>query len=293
MVGRSTFEFAVASARMPFLLAGLSSLTFGVADFLGGMASRRAPAVSVVLMSQLVAGAGIVVVAPFVAAIPQASDFAWGAAAGVAGTVGLVVFYRALSTTRIGVTAPVTALFGTATPVLFGIWDGERPAPLAWLGIVLAVLAIVLVVRSPSHEPDGSHGAANAVLLGSVAGVAFGLFGVLISHTSDGSGVWPLVGSRVTSVALLLIVVAVARLPVARIEGRALAVGAGSLDMIANVLFLVAIRQELLSLVAVIMAMYPASTISLARIVLHERIGRAQAAGLGFGVVGVTLIVMG
>jgi drug/metabolite transporter (DMT)-like permease len=94
-------------------------------------------------------------------------------------------------------------------------------------------------------------------------------------------------------VTLLLIVVAAARLPVARIEGRALAVGAGSLDMIANVLFLVAIRQELLSLVAVIMAMYPASTISLARIVLHERIGRAQAAGLVLGVVGVTLIVMG
>jgi drug/metabolite transporter (DMT)-like permease len=278
---------------MPFLLAGLSSLTFGVADFLGGMATRRAPAVSVVLLSQLVAGAGIIVVAPFFAEIPPASDFAWGAAAGVAGTVGLVVFYRALSTTRIGVTAPVTALFGTATPVIFGIWDGERPTALAWLGVAFAVVAIVLVARPPRENPDGPSGGANAVLLGSVAGVFFGLFGVLISRTSDVSGVWPLVGSRGMSVTLLLVVALVGRRPVVRIQGRALAVGAGSLDMIANVLFLMAIRQELLSLVAVIMAMYPASTMSLARIVLHERIGRAQSAGLGFGVIGVTLIVMG
>ena len=278
---------------MPFLLAGISSLTFGVADFLGGMASRRAPVVSVVLLSQLVAGAGIVVVAPFVAAVSQASDFGWGAAAGVAGTFGLLVFYRALSTTRIGVAAPVTALFGTVTPVVFGFWDGERPALLAWLGIAFAVVAIVLVTRPPSEVPKDPAGDANAVLLGSVAGVGFGLFGVLISRTSDISGVWPLVGARVTSVTLLLVAVVVMRRPVVRIQGRSLAVGAGSLDMIANILFLVAIRQELLSLVAVIMAMYPASTISLARIVLHERIGRAQAAGLGLGAIGMTLIVIG
>jgi drug/metabolite transporter (DMT)-like permease len=278
---------------MPFLLAGLSSLTFGVADFLGGMASRRAPVVSVVLLSQLVAGAGIVVVAPLVAAVPQASDFGWGAAAGVAGTFGLVVFYRALSTTRIGVAAPVTALFGTVTPVVFGFWDGERPALLAWLGIAFAVVAIVLVTRPPSEVLADRTGDANAVLLGSVAGVGFGLFGVLISRTSDTSGVWPLVGARATSVTLLLIAVVVMRHPVVRIQGRGLAVGAGSLDMIANIFFLVAIRQELLSLVAVIMAMYPASTISLARIVLHERIGRAQAAGFGLGAIGMTLIVIG
>jgi len=292
VVGRSTFGFAVASARMPFFLAGLSSLTFGVADFLGGLASRRAPAGSVVV-SQLVAGTGIVVGAPFVAASSSGADFAWGAAAGVAGTIGLVVFYRALSTTRIGVAAPVTALLGAATPVVFGIWDGERPGYLAWVGIAVAVLAIVLVARPSSGAPEGPSRDAAAVILGSAAGIFFGLFGVLISRTSDLSGVWPLVGARATSVTLLLTVVLVARRPVFRIPGRGLAGGAGSLDMIANVFFLMAIRQELLSLVAVIMAMYPASTISLARIVLHERIGRAQAAGLVLGVVGVTLIVMG
>lgn len=277
---------------MPFLLAGLSSLTFGVADFLGGLASRRSPVVSVVLLSQMVAGTGIVIAAPFSAAVPGASDFAWGAAAGIAGSVGLVLFYHALATTRIGVTAPVTAVFGTATPVLFGIWDGERPASLAWVGMVLALVAIVLIALPSGDESSDLVGGWRAVSYGAVAGVAFGLFGVFISRTSDASGLWPLVGSRGASVLMLFLVVLALRKPVIPTEARGLSIGAGSLDMIANIMFLLAIRQELLSLVAVIMAMYPVSTISLARFVLHERIRRVQTGGLALGAIGVTLIVL-
>jgi drug/metabolite transporter (DMT)-like permease len=277
---------------MPFLLAGLSSLTFGVADFFGGLASRRSPVVSVVLLSQLVAGSGVLVVAPFLAAVPGASDFAWGAAAGIAGSVGLVLFYHALATTRIGVTAPVAAVMGTATPVLFGIWDGERPGSLAWVGMVLALVAIVLIALPSGEESSDLVGGWRAVTYGGVAGVAFGLFGVFISRTSDASGLWPLVGSRGASVLILFLVVLALRKPIIPTEARGLSIGAGSLDMVANVMFLVAIRQELLSLVAVIMAMYPASTISLARFVLQERIGRVQIGGLALGAIGVTLIVL-
>lgn len=282
----------LASSLMPFLLAGLSSLTFGVADFFGGMASRRSPAVSVVLLSQLVAGTGVVIAAPIFAAVPGASDFAWGAAAGIAGSIGLVLFYHALATTRIGVTAPVTAVLGTATPVLFGIWDGERPASLAWGGMVLALVAIVLIALPSGEESNGLVGGWRAVTLGAIAGVAFGLFGVLISRTSDASGLWPLVGSRSASVLMLFLIVLALRKPVIPTEARGLSIVAGILDMIANVMFLLAIRRELLSLVAVIMAMYPVSTISLARLVLHERIGRVQAGGLGLGAIGVILIVL-
>ncbi len=277
---------------MPFLLAGLSSLTFGVADFFGGLATRRSPVVSVVLLSQLVAGSGVVIVAPFVTAVPGASDFAWGAAAGISGSVGLVLFYHALATTRIGVTAPVTAVFGTATPVLFGIWDGERPTSLAWVGMVLALVAIVVIALPAGDESSDLVGGWRSLTYGAVAGVAFGLFGVFISRTSDASGLWPLVGSRGASVLILFVVVLAMRKPIIPTEARGLSIGAGSLDMIANIMFLLAIRQELLSLVAVIMAMYPASTISLARFVLHERIGRVQAGGLALGAVGVTLIVL-
>ncbi len=281
-----------ARCPMPFFLAGLSSLTFGVADFVGGLATRRSSAVSVVLLSQSVAGTGVLAVAPFVSAIPGASDFAWGAAAGIAGSIGLVLFYHALATTRIGVTAPVTAVFGTATPVVFGIWDGERPMPLAWLGIALALMAIVLIAFPTGEASPALIGGTRAVAYGATAGVAFGMFGVLISRTSDSSGIWPLVGSRGASVALLVLITLASRRPMVPREARGLAITAGSLDMVANVLFLIAVRQELLSLVAVIMAMYPASTIGLARFVLQERIGRAQTVGLGLGVIAVTLIVL-
>ncbi len=277
---------------MPFLLAGLSSLTFGVADFFGGLATRRSPAVSVVLLSHLVGGTGVVIAAPIFAAVPGVSDFAWGAAAGVAGSVGLVLFYHALATTRMAVTAPVTAVFGTATPVLFGIWDGERPETLAWAGKLLALVAIVFVVFPSGEESSDLAGGWSAVSFGAIAGVAFGLFGVFISRTSDSSGLWPIVGARGASVLLLFLVVLALRKPVVAIESRRLAMVAGILDMVANIMFLLAIRRELLSLVAVIMAMYPVSTISLARVVLHERIGRAQAGGLALGAIGVTLIVL-
>ena len=277
---------------MPFLLAGLSSLTFGVADFFGGLATRRSPAPSVVLLSQLVGGTGVVIAAPIFAAVPGAADFAWGAAAGVAGSVGLVLFYHALATTRIGVTAPVTAVFGTATPVLFGIWDGERPESLAWVGMLLALVSIVLVALPSGEESSDLIGGRRAVSYGAVAGVAFGLFGVFISRTSDASGLWPLAGARGASVLLLFLVVLALRMPVVPTESRNLSIVAGMLDMVANIMFLLAIRRELLSLVTVIMAMYPVSTISLARFVLHERIGRAQAGGLALGAIGVTLIVL-
>ena len=247
---------------------------------------------SVVLLSQLVAGTGVVIVAPIFAAVPGVADFAWGAAAGVAGSIGLVLFYHALATTRIGVTAPVTAVMGTATPVVFGIWDGERPGSLAWVGMVLALVAIVLVALPSGQESKDLVGGWRAVTYGAVAGVAFGLFGVFISRTTDASGLWPLVGSRGASVLMLFLVVLALRKPIIPTEARGLSIGAGSLDMIANIMFLLAIRQELLSLVAVIMAMYPASTISLARFVLHERIGRAQAGGLVLGAIGVTMIVL-
>jgi len=278
---------------MPFLLAGLSSLTFGVADFLGGLATRRSSAVSVVLLSQLVAGAGVLAVAPLVSAVPGPSDFVWGAAAGVAGTTGLVLFYHALATTRIGVAAPVTAVFSTATPVLFGIWDGERPELLAWLGIVMALVAIVLIAFPVGQDSKDPARSTHAVGYGAAAGVAFGLFGVLISRTSDASGIWPLVGSRGASVTLLILIALASRRAVIPTESRSLAMVAGCLDMVANVLFLFAVRQELLSLVSVIMAMYPVSTISLARFVLQERIGRVQTGGLALGAMAMTLIVLG
>lgn len=212
----------------------------------------------------------------------------------MAGGVGLVMLYHSLATVRIGVTVPVGALVGTALPVVFGVVVGERPAGTAWIGIVVGLVAVVLIARAPDDPATAAvPGGAIATAWGVAVGSAFGLFGILISRTPTESGLWPLVGARGASLALLVIGALLLRRPVLAEGVIGSAAGAGALDMVANVFFLVALRRGLLSVVAVIMAMYPATTIGLARIVLAERVGRTQLAGLAFGVLAMSLIAVG
>jgi drug/metabolite transporter (DMT)-like permease len=281
---------------LPLILAAFASVTFGVADFVGGFAARRTPAVTVVAGSHVIALGAIFAVGPlFGEGFPPASDLAWGFAGGMAGSVGLAVFYHALATTRIGVAAPVASVVSTLVPVVFGIVTGERPGAIAWVGMLLAIPAMLLLPatgRALSADPSGLKGH-RAAVLGAIAGVGFGLFGIFISLTRAESGLWPLAGARFGSLALMAVVVAVMKVPFlpGKAAWRAVA-GAGILDMAANVLFLLAVRRELLSLVAVIMSFYPASTIALARVVLGERTVPRQLLGLGLAVAAVTLIAV-
>jgi drug/metabolite transporter (DMT)-like permease len=277
---------------MPLVLAGLSSLVFGVADFAGGLATRRAPAITVVWNAQLIGLASIAAVAPMMGSNDVGvTALAWGAGAGAAGAIGLVLLYHALATTRISVAAPVAAVVGTVLPVLFGVLIGERPAPIAWLGMLLAVPAVLALSSAPSTDAGP---AGRAAWLGALAGAAFALFGILVSRSGSDSGMWPLVAARTASVVLLGSVALAARRPL--LAPRAtwgLVTVSALLDMAGNVLFLLAVRRELLSLVSVIMSLYPASTIALARIVLGERVVQRQWAGLVLAAAAVVLIALG
>jgi drug/metabolite transporter (DMT)-like permease len=276
---------------MPLALAGLSSLAFGIADFVGGFVTRRAPAITVVWGAQVVGLAAVAAVAPlFSADFAADATLLWGAGAGAAGSLGLVVFYHALATTRISVAAPVAAVVGTALPVLFGVIVGERPAPIAWVGMVLAIPAVVSL--SASNRDSGPVG--RAAWLGAIAGGAFALFGILISRTGTDSGMWPLVAARLASVVTVAAgALAWGRpLVAARVHWPLITVAA-LLDISGNVLFLLAVRRELLSLVAVIMSLYPAATLALARIFFGERLGGRQWLGLMLAAGAVVLIALG
>lgn len=276
---------------MAVLLALASSALFGAADFTGGLASRRVPAVTVVLGSQATGLLIALVAAPlFQAGNLRGSDLLWGASAGLAGSVGLGVFYHALATTQMAVAAPATALFGAMVPVVFGLAIGERPELIAWLGVAVAVPALVLMSAGSVALRTGAR---RAVLLGLVAGVGFGLFGILISRTPDGAGLWPLLAARIASVGGLAGVVLATGRPLWPTAAWRPALAAGGMDMVANILFLLAVRQELLVLVVVISSLYPATTILLARTVLGERIARLHALGLGAGALGIVLIAAG
>jgi len=221
---------------------------------------------------------------------PGAADLAWGAVAGVCGAAGLGALYTAIATTPVAVASPVAAVTGAVIPVLIGIGLGERPDTLAWTGIALALPAIVLLTWGPAgRAADG--GARRAALLGSVAGVGFGLFFFAVSRTSHQSGLWPLVAARVMTITVVGVFALVTRRPLLPSPGGLPAIVlSGALDMGANIAFLLASRIGMLSVVSVVTSLYPGPTVLLAWLVFRERMSVARVVGLALAVTGVALI---
>jgi drug/metabolite transporter (DMT)-like permease len=187
--------------------------------------------------------------------------------------------------------APITAVGAAVVPVVVGLAGGERPAALALLGAVLALGAVALVAGGGAPEQAPARRGGSPLWLALGAGVAFGLVFVLLAATDDASGFWPLLGGRTVSVAIVgLWLVRTHTSFVPRPGTRLVVVGAGLFDVTANGLYLLAVREGLLSVVAVLSSLYPAATVVLARVVLGERLRPAQLAGLGLGLAGITMI---
>lgn len=275
---------------MSLVLALLSALVFGVSDFIGGFVSRRVPALRVVVWSELV-GLGVVLVAAPVVGVDAltAVDWAWSSLAGVTGAVGFLLFFRGLSEGRMGVVSPLSAVVAAVVPVTVGLSLGERPSAVALLG-VLAALPGIWLVSSPPSEPGAGPGGAR---FGIAAGVGFGLFAVAIAQTPEGAGLWPLAVARLASIVVMGALLISARHPLGPPRpgiGLIAVVGIG--DMVANILFLVAVRIGLLTLVPVVLSLYPAFTVLLAVVVLGERIHRRQGIGLSLAAAAVVLIAL-
>ena len=269
----------------------LSALSWGAADFSGGLASRRSPALAVVLFSQSLGG---VLAIPFALArgesFPQGPDLVWSVLAGIAGPSALVFFYRGLASGRMGVVAPIAGVLGAGIPVLVGSVLQGAPAPAQVAGIVLAVTSVALVTRSVEPAASGSNGVGLAI----VAGTGFGLFFVLLGQVGPGTVFSPLVIMRLTATVLLVGVILVSRSPwrLAR-PSLGLAIVAGVLDMGGNLWYLLAAQNGRLDVAAVLASLYPVVTILLAAGVLRERIGPLQAAGILAAVGAIVLIALG
>ena len=283
---------------MASLMAILSAAAYGAADFLGGMAAKRATTLGSVIVTQAVGLVLLVFVLPVLPdAIVTAADLAWGAAAGLAGGGGVALLYRALAIGPMSVVAPLTAVCAAAIPVAVGLALGDRLSVLTAAGIALAAVAIVLVGqerRAPDSVAMAQGIAAEGVRLAIAAGIAVGLFFVCLERTGDTSGLWPLVPARIVSIALFTAIALATSRPV--LVPRAvmpIAIGGGALDMLANAFYLAAVQQGQLSVVATLASLYPASTIVLARIILDERWSRLQALGIVAAVAATMLIVSG
>src|SRR5580704_5219585 len=252
------------------LLAILASICYGSADFLGGLASRKSSALAVAAVSQFV-GLAPLAIALLVAgpSTPSTADLAWGAAAGLAGAAALALFFKALTLGRMSVMAPIASATGAA----------------------LAVVSIVLVAQDRSG-PDGST--ERGVLTALACGIALGAWYTCLHPTSIAAGLWPLVMARAVSLPLLGLAT--------RLRGRslrlprdvmAIALPSGTLDIVANVCYLIAVRQGMLSVVATLASLNPIVTVALAWSVLHERLRPAQYLGLALGLAAMAMISLG
>lgn len=280
---------------MAYFLALLSAGFYGAADFTGGIATRRAATIPVVLISQ---ACGLVLVAlalPLLpAATPTTADLWWGAAAGLAGGIGVALLYHALAIGTMSVVAPTTAVTGVAIPVLTSLALGERPGVLPVLGMLLGVAAIALLSLQVARPPVGPSARPSGLRPALLAGLGVGLFLLALAQTRREAGLWPLFTDRIASVAFFVIVVAVGRRSVRMpLALAALATGGGALDMIANALYLIAVRIGPFSPVVTLSALYPAGTVLLARAVLGERLSTWQTAGVVTALGAVALIVGG
>jgi drug/metabolite transporter (DMT)-like permease len=272
-------------------LAGLSALMYGAGDFCGGVSTKRGALVPVLVTSQLIGmviavGASLAMGTP----LPAAADLAWGVLGGVCGAAGLGALYTALASSPVAVASPLAAVVGAAIPVALGLTLGERPGLTQWIGIAVSLPAIVLLTAGPRAGADAAA-ARRAALLGTVAGIGFGLFFFAVSRTSHASGLWPLVAARIVTISVVAAwAVATRRSLDPRGPGLPFAALSGVLDMGANIAFLLASRLGALTITAVVTSLYPGPTVILAVVVLRERLGAARAAGLALALAGVALI---
>ena len=287
---------------MAVLFGLLASVTYGSADFIGGVVSRRNHVFTVLLWAQVVGLAAVLVGLPFLTGAGPSAGALWlGGAAGVVGMFGAGFLFRGLARGRMSVVAPVTAVLAAALPVVAGLILGERPSALSLSGVVLALASIGLVSMTPepgrsSEDPRSGRGrvAASGFPEALGAGVCFAAFFLLLDRVEDDAGLWPILGARVAALVVIAVILAVAGLTVRPAHGTGLGVAAGGfLGNAADYLFVLSTRLGLLSIVAVLTSLYPVTTVVLARTVLGERIGGAQLVGLFLAAVGVVLITAG
>ncbi len=313
------------------LLALTGALVYGAADFFGGLAAKRLRSLVVTSVASLSGLAALIVVQPFIGGSWATGDIGWGLLAGGFGTLAIVLLYACLAIGPMSILSPITAVVSAIAPMLWGLLvDGESLSPVAYAGLGVALVAVVLVGFIPGEKVVRPRVRGLVMAVG--AGAAIGGFLIAIDQSASGSGLVPLIVSRSTSFVLTALAVGViALLAVRRGAGAAsvlaptdglggtpsgradlehalpthptpvptlvrawwLAVACGIVDASANVLMLLALRGGDLSIVSALTALYPAGTILLAAVVLRERVAAVQWAGLALALVAGGMLALG
>ncbi|MEX2132955.1 MAG: DMT family transporter [Acidimicrobiia bacterium] len=273
---------------MEVLLGGITSILYGVADFLGGEAARKVNAATVVVWSGVFSFPVLLVVVAFTGGDATGADYLIGFAAGVSGAIGLVMLFTGLARGRAATVAPIAAALGAVVPVVVAVLAGDRPSLLAWAGVGIAIPAIALSAWTDEGEGKTRSGLA----FGAIAGLGFGGFAAIIGFTGDDSGILPLLTARG---GLLVALVVLAGFGVWKLQGfsktpRGIILGNSVMDISANITLIYALRAGSFALAAVAASFYPAATVILAKLVNGESLRARQILGIVMTLVALGLI---
>ncbi|HEX5012633.1 MAG TPA: DMT family transporter [Candidatus Limnocylindrales bacterium] len=267
-----------------------SSVALGAGDFGGGWSSRRAPVLGVSLVVQIIGfivtlAAAVLVREPF----PEAGSVGLGIVAGMLGVAGIIALYHGLAVGRMGVVAPVTGVLAAIVPVVAGFVLQGLPALPVWAGIALAIVAVVLVSRAA-----GVEGGRSGIEFALAAGLGIGLYTVFLGLIPEGGVFWPLAVMKASALVVLAAIIGIGR-GAWRVPRAVLPVSitVGVCDMLGNGLFLLAAQIGGLAVAAVLTSLYPATTVILAAVLLHERITRSHVAGIVAAITAIVLIGVG
>jgi drug/metabolite transporter (DMT)-like permease len=277
---------------LPVFFGLLSALSWGAGDFAGGLASRKASPYRVLFLAEF---AGLVLILALAAVsgepIPSPGVWAWGAAASLVGTVGLLFLYRALASGRMTIAAPLSALLSAVVPVTVGFVTQGNPGAVTFAGFVLALVAVMLISGEGSLKfrqfltPE--------IWQPLLAGVFFGLYFVLMHRATQTAFYWPLVSARLAGTIAIAAYALIARLPL--LPGREvwrLCLVSGALDVGGNAFYVLSSQAGRMDVAAVLAALYPATTVLLAWAILHEHISRLQTAGIILALFAIILLTI-
>ena len=290
---------------MTTLLIVVTAIGFGAGDFFAGLASRKAPVLTVSLYSQLVALGLAFLAVVFLGGVPDLSQLIWGFAAGLAVGLGIVRYYRGLTRGAMGWVATVMGVFSAMVPFAMGVSLGERPSGTAVIGVFTVIAALFFVIRRKDGEEGGApdksgpvrgKNGANLAGIGDgiLAGICFGFSFVFLGMASTGNPLWPVLMTLAGSIPPILVFRFLKAHEHGRLNGSwSLIVATGLFQGLAFIAFALAVLDGYISIVSVAGALSPIATSLLAFLVLCERFTRLQLFALGIVLAGIVCLVLG
>jgi drug/metabolite transporter (DMT)-like permease len=278
---------SIAAQSIPAAYSLTAVGVWGASDFLGGVGARRANAflfTAIVHLSGMVLMGTLALIthAPF----PGSASLVWSLIAGSVGGTALALFYRSLASGNMGLVAPVAAVVGAAIPTIVTAFTEGFPGYRHALGFVVAGIGVWLISRA-----EGITGRPQGLGMAVLAGIGFAGFYLCIHQAGDASALWASACSRVGSLLVTGAIVLFGRyLRAVPAPVLAIAVVAGSLDITGSAAFIRAAQIGRLDDAVVLSSLYPAVTVVLARIFLHEHFSRARTIGMVAALAAVPMI---